>query len=117
MTSNESRVDVRSAWAESMGEFGPDTQIYGPETRDVLTGLLDGTPAADEQEVTRRLRGRPSLNAGAEPGRHARKLNIRISNHLSDLMRQHIAQQQLKGESELVRLALTEYLDNHRIPA
>ena len=115
---NDSKADERSQWAEEMPAFGPDTQIYeGQASRDALAELLDDKPAADGHEVTRRLRGRPSLNGAAVPGVHAKQLHVRISEDYAELVQQHVSQNHLKGESELVRLALAEYFDNHKIPA
>jgi hypothetical protein len=115
---NDKSADMRSEWAEQLPAFAPDAQIYeGQESRDALAGLLDDEPAADEQEVTRRLRGRPSLNGAAGRGVHAKQLHVRISEDYFDLLQKHVSQSHLKGGSELVRLALAEYFDNHKISA
>ena len=101
-----------------MPEFGPETEIYeGEESRAALAELLDGPAAAGEEEVTRRLRGRPSLSGAAARGRASRQLHVRVSDRFDALIRQHVEKAGLRGESELVRLALAEYFDNHKIGA
>lgn len=108
------KADPRSDWAEAMPEFGPDTQIYeGAESRAALAELLDDAPAADEYDVTRRLRGRPSLS---RRGTASRQLHVRIGEDLSALVDTQIKNAVVKNESELVRVALTEYFRNHPKP-
>lgn len=42
------RQDQRSAWAKSMPEFGPGTQIHeGPEARAAITKILGDAPNDD----------------------------------------------------------------------
>lgn len=114
---NATNADKRSEWAENMPDFGPDTQIYGGEaSRAALADLLDEHPATDEHEVTRRLRGRPGLS-GARHGQPSRQLHVRIGEPLSTLVNQHIQSAAVKNESELVRAALSEYFERHRISA
>jgi hypothetical protein len=110
--------DSRSTWAEQVAEFGPDTQIYeGPQSREALAELLGDRPAADEHEVTRRLRGRPNLDRNARPGEHSKQLNVRIGEELGTLVRLHLAHDSARTESELVRKALSEYFDRHQLPS
>jgi hypothetical protein len=111
---NDADDDPRSTWAEQVSELGPDTQIYaGPKSRKALSELLGDRPAADEKEVTRRLRGRPNLDRTARPGEHSKQLNVRIGDELGTLMRLHLAHDDARTESELVRKALSEYFDRH----
>ncbi|MEO8528531.1 MAG: hypothetical protein ABI435_05590 [Pseudolysinimonas sp.] len=109
--------DERSDWAEALTDFGPETKIYsGPDSRKALAELLDVAPATDEHDVTRRLRGRPSLNPDAQPGRHSRQLNVRIGEELGDMVALHLTNRTAKSESELVRAALSEFFERHQLP-
>ncbi|MEO8529084.1 MAG: hypothetical protein ABI435_08390 [Pseudolysinimonas sp.] len=110
--------DKRSDWAEALSDFGPETKIYnGPESRKALSDLLSNSPATDEHDVTRRLRGRPSLNPNAQPGRHSRQLNVRIGEELGDMVALHLTNQTARSESELVRTALSEFFERHQLPS
>lgn len=111
-------TDPRAAFAEEMPEFGPNAVIYGEEDIQAVLGeLLTNKPAiGGEEEVTRRLRGRPGLNRTAPTGTHARVMNVRIDDHLNKLVKWHVHEvHAAKNESELVRVALTEYFDNHKV--
>lgn len=111
---NDEDADALSAWAENFTDFGPNTQIYtGAESRKVLAELLGDKPASGPEEVTRRLRGRPSLDPHSHPGSHSRQLNVRIGADLSGLMERYVGEHAIKSESELVRTALTEFFDRH----
>lgn len=115
---NDEDADALADWAENFTEFGPNTQIYtGAESRRVLAELLGDKPASGPDEVTRRLRGRPSLNPHSTPGSHSRQLNVRIGADLSGLVERYVDQNQIKSESELVRTALTEFFDRHGVGA
>lgn len=114
---NATDDEERSNWAETLPSFGPDTQIYeGEVSRAILAQLLGGRPAANEKEVTRRLRGRPSLTP-ARRGEPSRQLHVRIGSQLSTQVDQHIAAAAAKNESELVRAALSEYFERHQASA
>lgn len=121
MSKPHTSADPRSDWAEQMPEFGPDTIIYeGDEARSAIADILDGSPVAGgEEEVTRRLRGRgrPGLNPSAPNGAKARQLNVRIPAELDSLVASYVQASTVKNESELVRNALVEYFNNHKIPA
>lgn len=113
MTSNDPRAD----WAESLDNLGPDTKIYDESHRSTLHELLDGKPAiGGEEEVTRRLRGRPSLTADAKPGHRSRQLHIRIGGTTERLFGTYEAQTKANA-SEIVRRALDEFFENHHISA
>ncbi len=119
MSKPDTSADLRSDWAENMPEFGPDTTIIeGDEARSVISELLSGPPAVGgEEEVTKRLRGRgrPGLNPAAPNGAKARQLNVRIPAELDSLVVAFVQTKTVKSESELVRNALTEYFNNHKI--
>lgn len=121
MNKPDTSADLRSDWAERMPEFGPDTIILeGDEARNAIADLLDGPPAVGgEEEVTRRLRGRgrPGLNPSAPNGAKARQLNVRIPAELDSLVVSYVQAKTVKNESELVRNALVEYFNNHKISA
>jgi hypothetical protein len=119
MSKPETSADLRSDWAERMPEFGPDTIILeGDAARGAIADLLDGTPAVGgEEEVTRRLRGRPALNPSAPAGAKARQLNVRIPAELDLLVASYVQTKTVRNESELVRNALVEYFNNHTVPA
>lgn len=115
---NATNSDKRSDWAEDLSDLGPDTQIYeGEASRAALAELLGGHPAADGQDVTRRLRGRPSLSPSAGRGTSSRQLHVRIGEPLSSLVDLYIDSSAIRNESELVRLALSEYFDRHHASA
>lgn len=117
MSKPDTSADLRSDWAETMPEFGPDTAILeGEDARGAIADLLDGPPAVGgDEEVARRLRGRPALNPTAPVGAKARQLNVRLPSELESLVRTAVQTNVAKSESELVRTALTEYFENHRI--
>lgn len=119
MSKRDIGADLRSDWAEQLPEFGPDTIILaGDEARDAITDLLDGPPAVGgEEEVTRRLRGRgrPGLNPSAPTGAKARQMNVRIPAELESLVASYVQTKMVRNESELVRTALVEYFNNHKI--
>jgi len=121
MTKPHTSADLRSDWAETMPAFGPDTIIYeGNEATSAIAELLDGPPAlGGEDEVSNRLRGRgrPGLNPTAPNGAKARQLNVRIPAELETLVAAYVQTNIVKNESELVRNALVEYFDNHKISA
>ena len=121
MTKPKNTADLRSDWAETMPKFGPDTIIFeGDEAKSAIADLLNGPPAVGgEEEVTRRTRGRgrPGLNPAAPNGAKARQLNVRIPAELDSLVASYVQTKTVRSESELVRNALVEYFDNHKISA
>ncbi len=90
MSKPYANADLRSDWAESMPEFGPNTAILeGEDARNAIADLPDGPPAVGgEEEVSRRLRGRgrPALNPTAPAGAKARQLNVRLPSELESLV-------------------------------
>ncbi len=110
--------DARADWAEAMPEFGPETEIFeGDESRAALRDLLAGPPAiGGPEEVTRRLRGRPSLTPGVGPGYRSRQLNVRVGGATEQNLSAYQAATH-ENASNIVRLALDEFFANHKITA
>lgn len=113
MTTNDPRAD----WAESLDDLGPDAKIYDETHRGALLDLLDGDPAiGGEAEVTRRLRGRPSLTPNAKPGHRSRQLHVRLDGRTEVLFNSY-EEQTKENASQIVRQALIEFFEKRHVDA
>ena len=115
MTDDE-KYEALSAWAESDASYNihPDAKIYrGPEARaESIRVLMEATGAKTEDEIIPlALGGRPSLDS-SEPAGSSKARHVRFG---ADLDSRALAQARREGRtfSELVRTAVTEYLEAH----
>lgn len=115
-TQRNAPKDERERFAEEMPAFGSETVVFvGGEGQDIFDDLFGEVPAiGGENEVTRRLRGRPRLDRHVGAGASSPKLNIRLSESLRSEMRGFLTGSEFSTESEFVRAAISEYIQNHR---
>lgn len=104
-------------WAE---QLDPDTVTAGQITRGAAAAA-EGRRAlqqagGDSAEVRHALGGRPRIDPDAPSGEHAPIRRVRVAQAMSDRL-DALAAAQHRNASEVIRDALTEYLDRHRTPA
>lgn len=88
-------------WAESdEPTFDPAVATSGPESQRAT------------QELLRRAAGRPRLDGGTTPGAPAPRRQVRLPQDLSARV-DRLAQQQHRSPSELMRVAIGEYVARH----
>ncbi|TFD76113.1 hypothetical protein E3T54_11100 [Cryobacterium sp. Sr8] len=107
--------DERSDWAEGIESFGPDAHLTSGDDaaakgRATLEAALGG-PA----EVEKALRGRPTLTSGQKArGYQSPKRSFRLTEQLDQQLVTFITVQK-RPQSEVMRAALAEYFERHRV--
>lgn len=96
--------------------FGADVTVrdIDLDSEEFIVGGERLTEARASQLADRleRRSGRPSLSA---PGTHSPVLNLRVSQLTKDQL-ERLAEESGRRQSNIVREALTEYLDRHTAP-
>lgn len=102
-----------ATWAEHDMVLAKDspTALRGEAAAAYGRALLENALGGPEA-VQRAVGGRPPLDPGAEPGRHARKRQVRLPADL-DAALDTLAAAQQRRASDVLRDALTDYVATH----
>lgn len=114
MTNDKEHFDKLSEWAENEMELKPDspTALRGPAAAAHARALMEEA-GIGVAELNKLIGGRPALDPEAKPGSHSPKINIRVTEATNTLLKAEAKALGIKP-SELVRRALTEWLESHR---
>ena len=106
MMTTEKDYQAAADWAEH-------EMTLKPNSRTARRGAI----AADygREVVERASGGRPSIDPNADPGQHARKRQVRLSAEIDQRLTA-LASAQQRSASEIMREALTDYLQGHQVP-
>lgn len=109
----ESDHKAPSTWAEKDLTLYPDsaTARHGKAAAAKGGATLE-TVLGGAVQAERAVRGRPSIDPHAEPGRHSRSRTVRFSDELNAQLGV-VAQAQGRRPSDVVREALADYLAAH----